>query len=168
MASVSPLDVLNSTTYVPSGFGPKIMIRFFAVSIICPDSCGRVFISTTLLIAAPRLPKKLLQLHSARPRGFAGASCQPRLLPRVFPSPPWSRWQRRTDPRHSSRRKSRRAARTNLAIGTPSSYVQRSQAPLAQRLCQRRDAHHRMSSVESVPILELRTHARRRPGLRTC
>ena len=28
IASVSPLAVLNSTTYVPSSFGPKIMIRF--------------------------------------------------------------------------------------------------------------------------------------------
>jgi hypothetical protein len=58
------------------------MIRFFAVSIICPDPCGRVFISTTLLIAAPRLPKSfcsftqlghvVLQGRLANPGCFRG------------------------------------------------------------------------------------------------
>ena len=28
IASASPFAVLNSTTYVPSSFGPKIMMRF--------------------------------------------------------------------------------------------------------------------------------------------
>src|SRR5215472_9277335 len=34
IASASPAAVLNSTTYVPSFFGPKIMIRFLPMVVI--------------------------------------------------------------------------------------------------------------------------------------
>src|SRR5215831_5507083 len=34
IASASPAAVLNSTTYVPSVFGPKIMIRFLPLTVV--------------------------------------------------------------------------------------------------------------------------------------
>jgi hypothetical protein len=46
IASASPAAVLNSTTYVPSVFGPKIMIRFLPLNLTCA-ACGRALAETS-------------------------------------------------------------------------------------------------------------------------